>query len=368
MKDWYIIDNVDEMDTPALVIYSDRVRENIRILKSFVPDPHRLRPHVKTHKSAEVSKMLIGEGITQFKCATIAEAEMLGQAGAADVLLAYQPVGPKAARLLLLTQNYKSTVYSCLIDNVDTAAHLSAAFVKANRVLPVFIDLNIGMNRTGIVPEKALELYHGCQTLAGIQVRGFHAYDGHIHDSDYALRKQRCDEGFAKVESLNKEIRNEFAGPWTTVVGGTPTFPIHAGRKDVVCSPGTFIYWDIGYQNTLREQPFLPAALVITRVISKPAQDTICLDLGHKSIASENPLANRVFFLNGPELQAVGHSEEHLVVRTEKNNTCAVGDVLYGVPFHICPTVALYDRATVVENHRGGKVWGMASRNRMITV
>ena len=368
MKDWYTIDNIDEIDTPALAIYPDRVKENIRILKTFLPDPSRLRPHVKTHKSAEISKLLIEAGITQFKCATIAEAEMLALAGAADVLLAYQPIGPKAVRLLILVEKYKSTSFSCLIDNPETAAQLSGLFATANRTLRVYIDLNIGMNRTGIVPEKAIQLYRDCNSQPGLRFRGFHAYDGHIHDSDFALRKKQCDEGFAKVEALKKEILKENSDPITIVVGGTPTFPIHAKRKDVVCSPGTFIYWDMGYQNTLSEQPFLFAALVIARVISKPTDDTLCLDLGHKAIASENPLGSRVSFLNGPELQPIGHSEEHMVVRTDKDNHYKVGDVFYGVPFHICPTVALHDRASVVENHHTGETWTFLSRNRTITI
>ena len=193
MKDWYTIDNVDEIDTPALVVYPDRVKENISILKSFLPDTRRLRPHVKTHKSTEITKLLINAGITQFKCATIAEAEMLALGGAEDVLLAYQPVGPKAVRLLALAERYKTTTFSCLVDNADTAAHVSAVFQSANRTIYVFIDLNIGMNRTGIVPEKALQLYHNCRNLPGIQFGGLHAYDGHIHDRDPATRQAVCD-------------------------------------------------------------------------------------------------------------------------------------------------------------------------------
>ncbi len=368
MKNWYTIDNIGEIDTPALVVYPDRIKENIRILKSFLPDTLRLRPHVKTHKSPEITKLLIEAGIDQFKCATIAEAEMLAQTGVKDVLLAYQPVGPKAVRLLALVEQFKSTAFACLIDNVETAKHISDLFQHANRKISIFIDLNVGMNRTGIIPEKALQLYQDCQPLGGIEFMGFHAYDGHIHDHDFELRKKQCDEGFSRVEILQRDMLRIHRAPITIIAGGTPTFPIHAKRKDVVCSPGTFIYWDIGYYNTLKEQPFLFGALVITRVISKPTEDTLCLDLGHKAIASENPLANRVSFLNAPALEPIGHSEEHMVVRAGKNNTYQVGDVLYGVPFHICPTVALHDRAVVVENKRAGEKWNNLSRNRSISI
>jgi D-serine deaminase-like pyridoxal phosphate-dependent protein len=107
---------------------------------------------------------------------------------------------------------------------------------------------------------------------------------------------------------------------------------------------------------------------VISRVISKPTNDTLCIDLGHKSIASENPIENRVFFLNAPDLQPMGHSEEHMVVRTPATNSYKVGDVLFGVPFHICPTCALYDSAWIVENHKVRQTWAISARNRTLTV
>jgi D-serine deaminase-like pyridoxal phosphate-dependent protein len=367
MKDWYTIDNMAEVDTPTLAIYPDRVRENIRILKTFLPDANRLRPHVKTHKSGDVSGLMLKAGITKFKCATIAEAEMLADAGATDILLAYQPVGPKAVRLLTLSEKFPAVRFSCLIDNLPTARALSGTFEKAGRRSDVFIDLNIGMNRTGIAPERALALYEMCVSLPGLRLAGLHGYDGHIRASNLDERKKECDAGFSKVAHLNAELKKRHAGPWAVIAGGTPTFPIHAARERVECSPGTFVYWDIGYSETLVEQPYLFAALVITRVISKPTDNTICIDLGHKSIASENALTHRVRFLNAPGLTPVGHSEEHMVLKTDETSW-EVGDVLYGVPFHVCPTCALYDSAAIVEGNRVDKRWTISSRNRKITI
>ena len=103
-------------------------------------------------------------------------------------------------------------------------------------------------------------------------------------------------------------------------------------------------------------------------MISKPAENILCLDLGHKAIASENPLANRVTFLNAPEFEFIGHSEEHLVVRTNLWDHYHVGDALYGVPFHICPTVALYDFGWAVENGKAEALWNIEARRRKISV
>ena len=366
-KEWYQIENISEIDSPALAIYPDRVRENIRIMKSFVPDVEHLRPHVKTNKSAETTKLLLEAGIYKFKCATIAEAEMLAIEKASDILLAYQPLGPKILRLSELVNKFPTSKFSCLIDNVESARNISAVFEKKNNKINVFIDLNIGMNRTGIIPEAALDLFDQCQNLKGINIIGLHPYDGHLRDPDLAIRTKACDEGFAKVEALKNEILKLRGKNLIIVVGGTTTFSIHSKRKNIECSPGTIIYWDKGYQSMFSELPFLWAAVLITRIISKPDDETICIDLGHKSVASENPLNNRVYFLNGPELQPVGHSEEHMTLNAGKNNSYEVGDVLYGIPYHICPTVALHDETVTVVDHKAIGRWVTTSRRRRIT-
>ena len=367
-KHWYQIDNVGELDTPALVVYFNRVNDNINTLIKSINNIDRLRPHVKTHKSLQVCELMLNAGIKKFKCATIAEAEMLTQAGAPDVLLAYQPVGPKIHRLAALAHRFPSISFSCLIDNLETATQIADVFEQHATPLPVFIDLNVGMNRTGIAPAQALTLFEHCRTLKGISITGLHAYDGHIRDIDFTTRKNKCDEAFATVVALQADIKKNFNATLRIVAGGTPTYSIHCKREEVECSPGTFIYWDKGYQDTLPEQQFTLAALVVTRIISKPSPDSICVDLGHKAVAAENPLTNRVTFLNAPGLKPVGQSEEHLVLAIEDGKDYRIGDVLYGVPFHICPTVALHDQAAVVENGRITTNWKTSSRTRKITI
>ena len=368
MKEWYEIDNIGELDSPALVVYSERVTGNIKALKESINDVNRLRPHVKTHKSPEVCKLMLQAGIKKFKCATISEAEMLAVAGAPDVLFSYQPVGPKVNRLLSVVKQFKSTRFSCLIDNVTATKNISDLFSSSNLRLPVFIDLNVGMNRTGITPTDAYSLYEKVHSFKGIEVVGLHAYDGHIRDADLAARTTKCDEAFNQVTELQQKIKNKFNVVLTIVMGGTPSYSVHRMRETCECSPGTFIYWDKGYGDMLKEQKFSFAALVVSRVISKPSPDVICVDLGHKSIAAENPITQRVFFLNAPNLTPIGHSEEHMVFTVSEGRSFEVGDVLYGVPYHICPTVALHDRAAVVQNNHVGGYWDNVSRSRMLTI
>lgn len=366
--EWYQLTNAAQIDSPAIVIYKDRIKDNISLLKTMIDDVQRLRPHVKTSKIAEVIQLIMEAGITRFKFATIAEGEMLGMVNAEDALMAYQPVGPKIVRLLELVQKYPHTAFSCVTDSADAALAISAVFAAQGRRLPVYVDLNVGMNRTGIKPgQEALELYQYLNTLPGVVPVGLHAYDGHLHNTDMAVRKERCDAAYAPVAELVAAITNSGLPQPEIVAGGTPTFPVHAAREGITCSPGTFIFWDAGYAANLPEQPFKWAALVISRVISVIDEQHICIDLGHKSVAAENPQP-RVQFLNAPAAEPVSQSEEHLVLKVADAAQYPVGTVFYGVPKHICPTVALYEKAYVAERNAVMANWRIVARDRQIII
>ncbi|RFS24524.1 D-TA family PLP-dependent enzyme [Chitinophaga silvatica] len=365
--EWYQLSNVEQVDSPAIILYRSRIEENIELLKTMIDDIGRLRPHVKTNKISEVVELMQQAGISRYKCATIAEAEMLAMVNADDVFLAYQPVGPKVTRLLELVLKYPKTRFACLVDSADAAQAISQVFDAQSQHLQVYIDLNVGMNRTGIVPVKAFGLYKKILTLPGIKPVGLHVYDGHIHDTDMGIRIERCDAAFALVENLADQIMEAGFPEPEIVAGGTPTFPIHALRSGIQCSPGTFVFWDWGYANNFPEQTFQWAAVVISRVISVIDSNHLCLDLGHKSIAAENPQP-RVFFVNAPEAVPVSQSEEHLVLKVDDISKYPIGTVFYGIPKHICPTVALYEKAYVANSGEIVSNWQIVARDRQIIV
>jgi D-serine deaminase-like pyridoxal phosphate-dependent protein len=366
---WFLISNAERLDSPALVFYPERITENIARLKSSINDISRLRPHVKTHKNAEITLMMIRAGISKFKCATIAEAEMLGICKAPDVLLAYQPVGPKVNRFIELIKAYPDTHFSCLADNADSLKAIAGAALAAGLDIGLFLDLNVGMNRTGIAPdEKALTLYRQINGMPGVHALGLHAYDGHIHDASFELRKEKWQVVLDSVLGLEQQIITAGLPRPVIVAGGTPTYPFYAALDDIECSPGTFILWDKGYQDAFAEQEYLTAALVITRVISLGGANTVTVDLGHKSVAAENELGRRIYFLNAPNAKMTGQSEEHLVLDAGPDHGFQIGDILYGLPIHICPTVALYGTAALIENHQITGEWKIISRERKINI
>lgn len=312
--------------------------------------------------------MQTARGVSKFKCATIAEVEMAANCEVKDILLAYQPVGPNIDRLVILTQRFPNTRFSTVADDAEIIRNLSKTFASEKAPLEVLLDIDSGMNRTGIAPcSVAAELYRLISDSPGLIPGGLHAYDGHLKTTDLAERTTACDEAYRPVAAFRDELLEAGLPVPRMVVGGTPTFPIHARRTGVECSPGTTLFWDSGYASKLPDLDFLPAALVLTRVISKPGANRLCLDLGHKAIAAENPHP-RVELLNIPDATSVLQSEEHLVIETSRAPEFAVGDCVYGIPLHICPTVALHSTAWIVKDGALSGQWKIVARERTITL
>ena len=188
--DWHTLTTPDEIPSPALLLYPERIEENIRRMIATAGSVDRLRPHVKTHKLAEVVQIQLKAGISKFKCATIAEAEMLAQAGARDVLLANQLVGPNAARLAKLAGWFREVRFSTIADDAEAVGNLASAAQTDGITLPVLLDLDGGMGRTGIpLGQAAVTLYKLIDQLPGVEPAGLHLYDGHLHDNDPTERE-----------------------------------------------------------------------------------------------------------------------------------------------------------------------------------
>ena len=117
MSCWYKIDNELDVASPALLLYPDRIRENLRRMIALVGDVAKLRPHVKTHKLPQIIEMKLAHGISKFKTSTIAEAEMTASSGGKDVLLAYPLVGPNIRRFVALIQRFPATSFAALVDD-----------------------------------------------------------------------------------------------------------------------------------------------------------------------------------------------------------------------------------------------------------
>ena len=356
----YPLAGLAAVPTPALVFYPALIRRNIAVTVARAGGPGRLRPHAKTHKTPEVVRLLREAGVTKHKCATPAEAEMLAAAGAADVLVAYPLVGPNPARLATLAARFPATRFAATIDRGPAALALSAAATAAGVTLGFYLDLDVGTGRTGVPADAAAaSLYESAAGLPGLTACGLHAYDGHNRQPAPADREAAARHGLMPVLEVRAELRRRGHPVAGLVAGGSPTFPAHAAMHAIdglECSPGTFVLHDHGYGSRFPDYEGLtPAAVLLTRVVSRPRADRVTFDLGTKAVAADPPRADRVHLVDAPPHTVVMHGEEHLVIETADAGRYTPGDVCYALPGHVCPTVALYDTALVAD---GGRVVG----------
>jgi D-threonine aldolase len=375
MNPAYELKHPDSVFSPSLLFYRDRIIQNIAHAVDLAGSASRLRPHVKTHKCSEVAKLMVEAGILKHKAATIAEAEMLAQVDAPDVLIAYPIVGPNIARLGKLIDQFPKTRFSCLIDDLAVATKLGAFFHAQGKSVDVYLDLNVGMNRTGIMANhEALELFESLMKIDGLNPVGLHGYDGHNHAESVEERTRVAKDVLNQLRNLKLAIEKTGADIQSIILGGTPQFPVYAKlATDPIfdLSPGTFVLHDVGYgsQKYPDLKGFEPAALLLTRVISHPGGNRLTLDLGHKAVAADpGPAPKRVTLLNVEDYTILSQNEEHLVIETPDAAKWQAGDVIYAVPSHVCPTVALHQFANVVQDGEIIAEWAISARNRRITV
>ncbi len=367
----YALTDPDAVASPALLFYPALIRRNLLRAIDVAGGPDRLRPHVKTHKTREIARLWLELGVRKHKCATLAEAEMLAGAGAPDVLIAYPLVGPNAGRLAALAERHPGTRFATLADHTDAARALSAAVAARKQQVDVLLDVDVGQHRTGIaLGPAAAELYETIARLPGLTAGGLHVYDGHNRQQDPAERGAAVEALMGPVRAFRTALEQRGLPVPRLVLGGTPTFPLHARLRDpgVECSPGTMVLHDFGYGSRYPDvSGFTPAAVLLTRVVSRPTPERVSLDLGTKAVASDPPAGERCHLIDVPDFRAVGHNEEHLIIETPAAARYRPGDIVYALPAHVCPTVALYSRALTVEDGRVTGAWPIAARDRGLT-
>ena len=357
------INSSENLISPGLIIIPERIKKNIKKMISIAGSPKRLWPHVKTHKLREIIDFQKEYGINKFKCATICEAEMLALTGVQKILLAIQPTKLNLIHFIELKFLYPKIEFSTIVDNFASLKLMSDLSSKNNIKLSLWIDINNGMNRTGVNNLSiALKLIKNINTNKNLTLKGLHVYDGHIRNPDFKKRKKECDKAYEFVNEIIKSSDKNGIKIQNLITGGSPTFNIHSMRKGNYLSPGTTLLWDEGYKKLFPEMNFEIAAILVSRIISKPNKNILCLDLGHKSVASEMPLP-RVVIYGLEDAKHISQSEEHLIIESKKAKNYYIGDVVYASPIHICPTVSKFEYLQTISNGEISSLWKVKARN-----
>ncbi len=365
----YIVKSFDDILTPALLVYPDIIASNIeRTLHLLEGNADRWRVHIKTAKLAFTLKMLTARGIKNFKCATTLELLTACESGAADILFAYPTVGANARRVREIAEQFPAVKISVLAENEDQIRQWQGSR------LGIFIDINPGMNRTGIEESRAVDIQKLVDTVAksGLVFRGLHYYDGHHGALSEPERLTAAHFGYDRLMAVISVLESAGHKVTEVITAGTPTFAAslaYPGFRDASfvhrISPGTIIYCDA---TTFAQLPaaygYKPAVLVAARVVSHPRPAIVTCDGGHKAVSADAGVPTCVV-LDHSELTGIGPSEEHLPLTVKDGaEPPPVGEVLYLLPRHICPTVNLFNDALIIRNGVIESVESVTARGR----
>jgi len=362
------ISNAKQLLTPALLIFPEIVDGNIRsTLSAMNNNPDAWRPHVKTAKLAATIRRLTAAGVRNFKCSTTLELNTVCAAGADDVLLSHLMTGANAARLKEIAQ-----ASPCRISTlVEQASQIPA---WGGSKVGLFIDLNPGMDRTGIAVDDVASVVALARRIvaAGIAFRGLHFYDGHLAHLPFLQRVSKAQQGYDRlIATINELVRNGVE-VGEVITSGTPTFlaalshPGFSGQTFLHrVSPGTVVYGDRRSAAQIPDKyGFRPAAVVLSTVVSHPATHLVTCDGGSKSVSADAGVPT-CEVLDRPNLKPQKPSEEHLPIEvTFGTSKPAIGELLYLLPNHICTTINNFDRAWWIENDAAQRSEPVTARGR----
>ena len=367
----YSIHDVSDVHSPGLLIYLDLLKNNIAEMIRVAGGPTRLYPHCKTHKTREITRLLLAAGVEHHKCATIAEAEMLASVGVPEVLIAYQLVGPNIKRLFVLNDKFPGTRFTTIVDNPVIVEWLAEAAQQHQVKLPLFIDLESGMGRTGIQPgDDALDLIEQITSSVNLQFEGLHWYDGHHRQPDPISRRGHVMAGWERCIAFRNRLLMEGMEVKRVVAGGTGSFPIlaHCDEPGLQLSPGTTTFYDARMTELFPELNFQPALAVLTRVISCNVSNRMTLDIGHKSCAADQPAGDRLAFPGYPDAKEISQTEEHCVIESSQCDRASIGTAIVALPKHACPTSAVHQSATIISDGAVYDTWEIVARDRRLTI
>jgi len=323
--------------TPCFVVFEDVVRANLRRTIEASGGASRLMPHVKTHRAAWIVRLFTAHGVTNFKCATPAEVELLLGAGASHVVWAYPtPNRANIRRVVEAAGRFPDARVAGMADGWTSLEAWESALTDAPENVRLRIDLDPGMGRSGIaLTEEAVELSRRAHATGRFD--GWHYYDGHNRGP-----VQGRQEAVGRMsDRLDRFLRDaaEAGVPGDVVAGGSYSFNLWRHPSISYVSPGSFTYSSTQHENELPELGWEPAAFVLASVVSVH-EGTATLDAGAKAISPDKPLKDR---FRGPG-RIILMNEEHCVIEA---SDLSVGDQVYLLPGHACTTAYLYDRALV---------------------
>ena len=359
------------LNTPALVIDLDALDRNIAKMAAFASERGlALRPHAKTHKSADIAKRQIAAGAVGVCCAKLGEAEALADEGI-DAILITSPVVSAPAMDRLIRLNARMADLRVVVDNPDNVAALAAGAEAAGQKLRVLIDIDPGIHRTGVAsPQAAVEIARRISASPSLVYLGVQYYCGREqHIEGYRERRAAVEERIAYLRTVIDALSAAGLAPEVITGGGTGTHLIDAELGVLnELQAGSYIFMDRQYNDCDLNGEGLAAVLYETslqidaRVVSTNTDGLATIDAGFKAMAADG---GPPVVLSGAPAGAAFHfmGDEHGLLITGPA-ALKIGDIVTLAAPHCDPTVNLYDFLHVARGDTLIDIWPVHGRGR----
>jgi D-serine deaminase-like pyridoxal phosphate-dependent protein len=340
---------LDRVDTPALVVDLDALERNLDRMAAFAKRTGKqLRPHAKTHKSPIIGRMQLDRGAIGLCCAKLGEAEVMADAGLGPLHITTEIAGePKVSRLVALRRR------ADVLAAVDEMA-------AAGLVLDVLVDVNVGQERTGVLPDAAGELAACIASLPGLRLRGVQAYEGHLqHVYAEAERRAKWRHCADRMLEAVDQVKRRGLSVEIVSTAGTGTCAFAAELPEVTeVQAGSYPFMDCDYAN-VEGLGYETSLSVLSSVVSRQRGDTAVIDAGWKALSTDGGMPA---VKGRPELEYAPKGDEHGGV---KGARLVPGERIELVPSHCDTTVNLHDRYVCVRKGVVEAVWPIAARGRI---
>ncbi len=354
-----------DLDTPCLVLDMNVLEQNLQKMQAAVEHAGKnLRPHVKTHKCSSLARMQIGAGAIGVCVAKVSEAEALVKAGLDNILLTGPVVTPrKIERLVDLLRTSPSLMV--VVDHPGNIELLDAVLRTRGMVMDVLLDVDVGLNRTGVRPPDALALADRIVALPHLRLLGIQAYAGHVqHIRSYDTRKHTSYQCLKEAIRVFRELRATVPTCTIFSASGTGTFDIDLAVPEISeLQVGSYACMDTEYleigsaDNDARFVSFDPALRLLTTVISANHEGLVTVDAGLKSLYKDGGKPQVIV----PENSALEYNwfgdEYGMITSTDNSELPPIGTVLELVTSHCDPTVNLFDSYYLTRGKEVNGTW-----------
>ena len=358
----------EDLPTPCMVVDQEIFDRNLRTMADHCRTSGiNLRPHVKVHKSTHIAKQQLALGAIGLTAATVAECELMSQAGMKGILLTRQPTSKNNIERVIALAKRDST-FGTVVDDPLAADWLQeAAAAQGVQKLRTAVDVFAGLTRHGIAAgEPALDLARKVDSSKNLALIGFMGYAGvAAHTKGWEARTQKSKEHVALM--LETVASAKAAGlPVEIVTGGsTGTYNIDSGYKGLTeLQAGSFVFMDTLYReigaknNPQNYDDFGMALTVLTTVISKRHPQQCTIDCGNKALLKPTDRVK-----GREDVKVENQGAEYGVLRwKDGDRDFRLGERVEIYPSNLDNSTNVYDRYYVARGEKIVDIWPIMGR------